>query len=179
MIKYFFNKMLLKMKSRYGYDVRYMQDILQADGMAYLKFMGFQTMSVHQGNLPNGVIFAARLRTIIHEDCGPCTQLMVDMGLDADVDPKILQAIITRDIDSLSEEIALVVEFTDFVLSRSPEADELREKILALWGIKGLIAISYGISSSRVYPALKYTLGYGNSCRNIDIEGISSVPIRF
>lgn len=176
MLKYFFNKMLESMKSRYGYDVRYMQDILDTDVVAYLKFMGFQTMSVHQGNLPDRAIFAARLRAIIHEDCGPCTQLIADMASEANVSPEIVQAIVTRDIEGLPEEVALVVEFTDLVLSHNPEADRLREGILALWGMKGLIAITYGISSSRVYPTMKYALGYGHSCHKVQIDGGSFVP---
>ncbi len=178
MIRYVFNKMLLAMKRRYDYDVRYMQDILKTDPRAFLKFMGFQTMSSHSGNLPAGPLFAARVRAIIWDDCGPCTQLVVNMALEAKMSPDIVRAIIDRDLSNLPEDIALVVQFTDLVLAHNPEADDLREKILGLWGNKGLIAIAYSISSCRVYPALKYTLGYGKACSRIRVNDLSLAPNR-
>ena len=178
MIRYMFNKTLLSMQRRYDYDVTYMQDILKTDLKAFLKFMGFQTMSSHAGNLPAGPLFAARIRAIIWDDCGPCTQLVVNMALEAKLDPGIVRAIIDGDWTSLPEEIALVAQFTELVLAHDPEADDLREKILALWGAEGLIAIGYGISSSRVYPALKYTLGYGKACSRISVNEASLAPNR-
>jgi len=178
MIRYVFNKTLLSMQSRYDYDVRYMQDILKTDVKAFLKFMGFQIMSSHSGNLPAGPLFAARIRAIIWDDCGPCTQLIVNMALESKVSPDIVHAIIDRDLDKLPEDIALVVRFTELVLTHNPEAGDLREKILALWGSEGLIAIAYGISSSRVYPALKYSLGYGKACSRIRVNDLSLAPNR-
>ena len=173
-----FNKMLLTMQKRYDYDVGYMQDILKTDLGAFLKYMGFQTMSSHTGDLPAGPLFAAKIRAIIWGDCGPCTQLVVDMALEAKVSPSIVYAIIDRDLNKLPEDIALVVQFTDLVLAHNPEADDLREKILSLFGKKGLITIAYSISSSRVYPALKYTLGYGKTCSRIEVNDLSLAPNR-
>lgn len=178
MIRYALNRMLLKMKKSYGYDVRYQQNILKADLSAFLKFMGFQTMAAHSGGLPAGPLYAARIRAIIWDDCGPCTQLVVNMALEEKVEAKIVRAIIGRDLHSLPEDIAWVVQFTDFVLAHSPEADALREKILAVWGDQGLISIGFAISAYRVYPALKYTLGYGRACSRIQVDQSSLVPTR-
>ncbi|SEB05715.1 hypothetical protein [Marinobacterium iners] len=178
MIKYIFKKMLLSMKTRYDYDVRYMQDILKTSLGAFLKLMGFQTMSSHSGNLPPEPLYAARLRAIIWDDCGPCTQLVVNMALEEKVDPEIVRAIIDRNMDELPEEIALVVRFTEFVLAHNPEADDLREQILELWGQEGLITLAYCISSYRVYPALKYALGYGKACSRIKVNEDSLAPTR-
>lgn len=178
MIRYALNKVLLKFQGRYNYDVRYQQDILKADLSAFLKFMGFQSMAAHSGRLPAVPLYAARIRAIIWDDCGPCTQLVVDMALEEKVDAKIVQAIIDRDFLSLPEDIACVVKFTDFVLAHNPEADDLREKILALWGDQGLIAIAIAVSAYRVYPTLKYALGYGSACNRIQVDQTSLVPTR-
>lgn len=178
MIRYLFNKMLLSLKNRYDYDVQYQQDILTSDLGAFLKFMGFQMMSSHSGNLPAGPLYAARLRAIIRDDCGPCTQLAVNMALEANLEPDIVRAIIHRDLDNLPEELALVVSFTEHVLAHNPEADDLRDKILALWGQRGLITIGFAISSYRVYSALKYTLGYGKACSRVIVNKTPVVPTR-
>lgn len=175
MIRYFFNKMLLSLKARYDYDVRYMQDILNSSLSAFLKLMGFQTMASHRGNLPPEPLYAARLRAIIWDDCGPCTQLVVKRALEQKVDPETVRAIIDRNLDELPEQIALVVRFTECVLVHNPEAEGLREKIVALWGQEG----AYCISSYRVYPALKYALGYGKACSQIMVGEDSLAPTRY
>ena len=117
MIKYFLNKSLLTMQRRYDYDVRYMQDVLKTDLKAFLKYMGFQTMASHSGGLPAGPLYAARIRAIIHDDCGPCTQLVVDLALEAKLEPEIVRAIIDLDLEKLPDDIALVVMFTELVLA--------------------------------------------------------------
>lgn len=178
MMRYALNKMLLRLQSRYNYDVRYQQELLQTDLAAFFKFMAFQSMSSHQGNLAAAPLYAARLRAIIFEDCGPCTQLVVNMALEAGVNAAMVRAIIELDLHKLPEDIALVVQFTELVLAHQPEADLLREKILALWGSKGLIAIGFAISSYRVYPALKYALGYGKTCSRIQLNDACLIPNR-
>ena len=178
MIRYLFNKMLLRMQYRYDYDVQYMQNILQNDLGAFFKYMGFQTMAAHTGGVPSAPLFAARLRAILWDDCGSCTQLIVNLALESKVQPNVIHAIIAGNLDELPNDVALVVRFTELVLAHNPEADELREKIRALWGNKGLIAIGFSIGSSRVYPAFKYSLGYGAACSRITVGGASLEPNR-
>lgn len=178
MVRYALGKMLLAFKRRYDYDVGYQQEILRADLGAFLKFMGVQTMSAHVGGLPVEPLYAARIRTIIWDDCGPCTQLVVNMALEAKLDPVLVRALIDRDFPNLPANIALVVRFTELVLRHEPEAEELREQIRALWGDKGLIAIAFAISSYRVYPSLKYALGYGKSCSRVQVNDSLLVPSR-
>ncbi len=178
MVRYAFNKTLLAFKRRYNYDVGYQQDILKADLGAFLKFVGLQTMSAHRGELPVGPLYAARIRAIIWDDCGPCTQLVVNMALEAKLEPALVRALIDRDVHNLPTDLALVVRFTELVLAHNPEADELREQVRALWGDKGLIAIGFAISSYRVYPALKYALGYGKACSRIQVNESFLTPNR-
>lgn len=178
MIRYVFNKALMGMQRRYDYDVGYLQEILRTDLRGFLKYLGFQVMASHRGKLPAEPLFAARLRAIIWDDCGPCTQLVTTMALEARVNPERVRAIVTNDFDNLPEHTALVTRFTDLVLAHDPEADVLREHIRAQWGTRGLIAIGYAISTSRVYPALKYTLGYGRACSRVQVNEETLVPKR-
>ncbi|GLX79089.1 hypothetical protein tinsulaeT_24290 [Thalassotalea insulae] len=170
MIKYLFNNMLNSMKERYNYDVSYQQDILRNDLGAFLKFMGFQTMASHSSSVPTAPLYAARIRAILSEDCGPCAQLAVNMALEAKVAPEIVSAIIDNNLVKLPEDVALVVQFTEYVLAHNPEADDLRHEIIALWGEKGLITLGFAISSYRVYPAFKYAMGYGKACSKLQVE---------
>ena len=178
MIRFLFRKMLKSMQNRYDYDVRYANKILDTDQGAFLKYLGFQIMASHTGGIPAAPVYAARLRAIIWDDCGPCTQLITNMALEANVDPNVVHAIIKRDVDSLPDDIALVVEFSEHVLAHNPSADALREKIVNLWGMKGLVAISFAISSTRVFPALKYSMGYGNVCSRVQFNDQTLTPQR-
>ena len=178
MLRYMFNKMLLTLQQRYAYDVRYQQDILHSDLAAFLKFSGFQTMASHSGNLPAGPLYAARIRAIVFEDCGPCSQLVANMALAAGLSQAIVRAIIEQDLAALPADIALVVQFTERVLAHDPQADALRDNIVALWGSQGLIAVSFAISAYRVYPALKYSLGYGKACQRILLNDAPVIPQR-
>ena len=70
----------------------------------------------------------------------------------------------------LPAEVALVARFTEQVLARDPDADESRERIRQLWGEDGLTSLAFTISSTRVYPSMKYVLGHGQACSRIQIE---------
>lgn len=178
MKKFIMKKMLNKMSQKYNYDVAYLQRIVDVSGFAFLKFMGFQTMSSHKGNLSPEAFYAVRIRTLIWEDCGPCTQLYINMALEAKVCPTTIRAIIKNDLDKLPEKLALLIQYTDAVLAQNPEANELRQQVIKYWEPEGLVAIAFGISSSRVYPTLKYALGYGAECHKVHVKDASLVPVK-
>ncbi|TMP27606.1 hypothetical protein CWB99_14215 [Pseudoalteromonas rubra] len=176
MIKYLLNKMLISMQKKYDYDVAYMQDILCADLSAFFKYLKFQSMAGYRGGLPPAPLYAARLRAILWDDCGPCTQLLVNMALEAAVPAAQVSAIVNKELAALPDELAQIVEFTDLVLAHDPSADDIRPHIRAMWGDQGLIAIAFSISSCRVYPALKYTLGYGKACSRVVVNEQTLTP---
>ena len=158
------------MQRKYNYDVRYMQALLDSGLITFLKFLGFQSMSAHRGNLPPHLTFAARLSTILQEDCGPCTQLVVDMAIEQQVSPDVIRQVIERDIAKLPEDVSIVLRFTEYVLARAPEANELRNEIVNRWGQEGLVTLSLAISSMRVYPSIKYALGFCQTCQQIVLD---------
>jgi hypothetical protein len=47
---------------------------------------------------------------------------------------------------------------------------------VALFGRRGLVSIALGITASRLYPTLKYALGYGKECRRVMVNGVPVVP---
>ncbi|NTS77049.1 hypothetical protein HR060_09205 [Catenovulum sp. SM1970] len=178
MLKFILNKLINSMQHRYDYDAQYMQDMLSADTRAFIKYLAFQMMASHKANLSAEQLFAAKIRTIIRDDCGPCTQLMVQMAQEAGVKDSMLAADIALDMNNLPEDIALIVNFTEACLNREPLADDLREQIIKQFGQQGLVALSLAISSTRVYPTLKYVLGHGKTCSRVMISDKTVKPIR-
>jgi len=150
MIKGWVHKQLDKVEAQYGYNVDYMRLILDTNGSAFFKFALFQTMSSHAVGLPTGVYFAAKIRSALVDDCGPCIQLVVNMALEAGVDEQVVADIVAGKVDALPEEVSLAVRFTDLVMAHNPEADELRDQIAAKWQQDGLITMGYAIAKSRL-----------------------------
>lgn len=178
MIKSLLHKGLNKFSDQYGYNVDYMRHILDTNLKAFFKFGLFQTMSQHMEGVPPEIYLAASLRAALHDDCGPCVQLVTNMALQAGVDPKIVSNIVSNDLDNLPAEVALVVRFTNLVMLHSPESDDLRPELVEKYGDNGLITLGFAISSARVYPALKYTLGYGKACHKIVVQDQTLAPVR-
>jgi len=92
------------------------------------------------------------------------------------VDPAVLRAIVTRDFEAMPAEAALAARFTEATLRHAPEADELREEVVRQFGKRGLIALSFAMLAARMYPTLKYALGYGPACTRLAIGG-EKVPV--
>ncbi len=171
MLKTLINRGLLAMENRYAYDVGYLQFLLRTNLLTFLKFALIQGMSAHRGKVPPEAYFAARLRATLWDDCGPCTQLVINMAIESEVAPDILRAIIDGTTEQLPDTARLAVTLTEAVLAHDPAADELRDEVVCRWGNEGLIGLAYCISSARVYPALKYTLGYGQACSRVQVGG--------
>jgi hypothetical protein len=61
-------------------------------------------------------------------------------------------------------------------LQHAPEADDLREEVVRQFGKRGLIALAFAMLSARMYPTLKYALGYGRACTRLVIGG-ETLPV--
>lgn len=160
-------RLLSNFGQRYDYDTAYMKEVLDVNAAAFLKLSLLQGMTNHRKVIPVEPYYAAKLVTVISEDCGPCTQLAVNMALEAGVDDKVITDVIHGNLDALPDDTKLVVRFTRLVLAHDPRADQLREVIEQLWGKDGLISLAFNVSTARVYPTLKYVLGHGQACQRV------------
>jgi hypothetical protein len=137
-----------------------------------------QGLSQYRKDVPLAAYCAAGLVAVMAEDCGPCTQLGIDMAQREGVDAAILRAIAARDYAAMPEEVALAVRFTEATLRHAPEAADLREEVLRRWGKRGLISLAFSMLSARVYPTLKYALGHGRACTRLVIGGEARLVLR-
>jgi len=127
--------------------------------------------------VPAEALAAVGIAGTLAEDCGPCTQIGVDMAAAGGVDPKILRAILSGDEAAMGETAALAWRFARASLARDLETvDPLRDEIVRRWGDKALVAISLTLMTSRMYPTLKYALGYGKACSKVVVAGTAIAP---
>ena len=171
MLKAFLSRQLGKMERQFDYDASYMRQMLHVSPATFLKF-SFITQVVDRKAAPGEILAAAGIAGTLAEDCGPCTQISVDMAAAGGVKAEVLRAILAGDEAAMGETAALGWRFARASLARDMEAaDPLRDEIVRRWGDKGLMAVSLAITTARMYPTLKYALGYGKACSRVTVQG--------
>ena len=81
------------------------------------------------------------------------------------------------DAQAMGHDAALGWRFARAVLDRDLDAaDRLRDEIVALFGERGLAALALALTTARLYPTLKYALGYGRTCTRVVVDGQPLAP---
>lgn len=169
MLKTIAREQLRRMGARYDYDVSYMSWMLDAAPAAFFKFVKLTEAATHRESAPVSAYYAAKLVGALAEDCGPCTQLVVNMASEAGVAPEQVEAVLRRDAAAMQADTALGFRFAEAVVARSDDEDELRNKVRGAWGDKGLIDLTLGLQIGRIFPMVKAGLGYAKECRRVTV----------
>jgi hypothetical protein len=178
MLKLFLTRWLDRFETAFNYDAAYMRHVLRVHPPSLLKF-GLGTSAADRKAAPAEALAAAGLYGTLQEDCGPCVQVGVDLATAEGVDPAVLRAIVAGDEAAMGETAALGYRFARASLARDMAAcDPLRDEIVGRWGDKALTAISLALVASRMYPTLKYALGYGKTCSRVVVAGEAVAPSR-
>ncbi len=178
MLRWFLRRQIAAFERTWNYDAPYLRDMIDADPRAMLVFGKVQGLSRYREDIQIAPYCAAGLVAAMAEDCGPCTQLGIDMAQRQGVDPAILRAIVARDYAAMPYEVALAVRFAEATLRHAPEADDLREEVLRVWGKRGLMSLAFRMLAARMYPTVKYTLGHGQACMRLTIGGETKPVLR-
>lgn len=171
MIGWFIKRRINAFERAYNYDMSYARELVEADPGAFTKFAKIMGMAHYRKDVPREVWTAAGLLGTMTGDCGPCTQLGVIMAEREGVPPAVLRAILERDIQAMPEDVALGFRFAEAALAHAPEADELREQVVARWGKRGLVSLAFALTASQMFPTLKYALGHGRACTRVAVGG--------
>jgi len=156
---------------RYGYDTSYLEMMLEQSPRAFFKFASVAKAAAHRELIPVEMSFAAKLAGAMAEDCGPCTQLCVDMALEAGMAKDQIEAVLRRDVRAMTASVALAFEFADAVAHHSPEDEAYRQAVRVRWGEKGVIDLTMALQIGRLFPMIKLALGYAKECRRVIVAG--------
>jgi len=178
MLRAYLSRWLDRFEKAFDYDASYMRHVLRVNPGSLVKFT-FGTKAADPKAAPPEALAAAGLVGTMSEDCGPCVQVGVDIATANGMDPAVLRAIIAGDETAMGETAALAYRFAKASLARDMEAcDPLRDEIVRRWGDKALVAIGLTITAARMYPTLKYALGYGKACSRVVVAGEAVAPLR-
>ena len=138
---------------------------------AFVKFAPVMKAAAHREAVPIDASFAAKIVGALAEDCGPCTQLVVDMALEAGMPKDQIEAVLRRDPRAMNEATTLGFRFADAVVRRAAEEDEFRDAVRDQWGQKGVIDLTLALQMGRMFPMVKAGLGYAKECRRVTVGG--------
>jgi len=169
MIKRFFHRRIAALEKAFGYDASYLHEIADISPAAIFKFGLFQVMSAHRDGVPKDAWYAARLAAALDEDCGPCTQIVVDMALKDRVPPAQIASLLNGDFAAAGEDAVLGFRFGHAVAARTDAIMTLSAEAERRFGKRGLVSLAYAVACSRVYPALKRALGHGQACIRVRV----------
>jgi hypothetical protein len=164
-------RMLRATSKRYGYDTSYLEMMLRESPSAFFKFAPVMKAAGHREVVPVDAGFAAKLVGALAEDCGPCTQLCVDMALEAGMPNDQIEAVLRRDPRAMNSDTVLGYWFADAVIRRSADDGEYRDAVRAQWGEKGVIDLTMALQMGRMFPMVKAGLGYTKECRRVIVGG--------
>ena len=111
--------MLRATSKRYAYDTRYLETLLEESPSSLLQICAGHKAAAHREVVPVDASFAAKISGAMAEDCGPCTQLVVDMALEAGMANDQIEAVLRRDHRAMNAATALGFRFADAVIRRS------------------------------------------------------------
>jgi hypothetical protein len=178
MIKWLLRRRLAAFERAWKYDASYMHEVLDADPSALMAFSKVASLGRYHKDAPLAAYHAVRIVGTMAEDCGPCTQLTVDMALRAGVDPAVLRAVVSREFSAMPADVSLAVRFAEASLRHAAEADDLRKEVVRRWGKRALISLAFAITGARIFPTVKYAMGHGRACTRVTVAGESRPVLR-
>lgn len=176
MVKRVIEGRIAAFEQEYDYDMSYAREILAAGVGPIRRFNAVGPMSREQGPIADAPWFAAKIAAAMHEDCGPCTQLVVRMAERAGVDAGLIRAVLRNDEAQMPDDVRATVRYTRAAVAHAAELPSAIADVVARWGRRGLVSLALTITGSRMYPMLKYALGYGHACTHVDVGGERVAP---
>lgn len=163
-------KLMARFAERYGYDVSYLEAMLNEAPSAFFKLARMQAVSSHRSAAPLDAYFATKLIAAASADCGPCTQLGVEMAREAGMEDEQIAAVLEDRAEALTESARIGAAFGRALASDRDALAGVRDEARRLWGEEAVVELSLAFATSQVYPVVKTGMGYGEACRRVQVD---------
>ena len=152
-----------------GENLDYLKYILRTSRPAFFKYAKVISMANFRKILPPAPYHAAAILSSMHEGCGTCAQIEINMAKASGVPTSTLIAVIEQRPDDLEIDVRDSYEFTRAILDDSPTQARHRLRIVEQFGDAGLVELSMKIAVSQVFPLMTRALGFASSCAEIEV----------
>ena len=165
MFKWFLRRQIARFERTWHYDASYLRELIEIDPWAVQALGKLQSISNYRRDVPPAVWAAAGIVSVMTEDCGPCTQLGIDMAERGGVDPSVLRAVVARDFAAMPDEVA----------SANPAAPRCRMYVSDTASSKDVHCVQ-GAPWRPVWSPMT-TSSYGTNCWKTVRASASSAPL--
>jgi len=149
-------------EKKLGVSLDYMREIA-AHAPAAFRLLG-RVSQLGQSIKPGDAAHLAGLGAAMHDDCGTCVQIHINLARHHGVAEDVLRLAVLGEAGTLPSPLAEAFRFGEAVAANDPEMHELREKLEAVLGKRAVIEMAVGIGFARFYPTIKRALGHARSC---------------
>jgi len=153
-----------------GEPLDYLRFIARSSLRAFFDFVFRSPTAWSRRSLPRDAYHVARIAAVRSEDCGPCVQTAVNLALADGVASQVLEIAVGSHPETLAPDLADVYAFASAVASNTGDEERYREALRERYGDAGLVEFALAIAGARVYPTLKRTLGYAQSCSLVSVK---------
>lgn len=171
MLKFIARRMLRRYAARYNYDARYMETMLDNAPRAFFKYNSVVGLSRYRNVVPVDASFAAKLVGVLAEDCGPCTQLSVELAREAGMPDDQIEAVLTGTPARMTATTQVGYYFARAIVDRSGDEGDRRDAVREKWGEKGVIELTLACQIVRIFPLVKIGLGHAKACQRVLVAG--------
>lgn len=168
LISAFIDSRLRAFTNRYHYDLGYARNILNTGLRPFAVFSSLFMLANHRQSVPISPWLTAKWIAVKHEDCGPCQQLVIDMGLEQGMSSSLWDAIIQGDLARMTPDVGLVYHWAHGILTPAQDIDQLaewRRQITDRWGERGVISLALAMAGGRSFPLMKRAMGQHHVCQ--------------
>lgn len=169
MIRRFLLSRIAAAERALGAPMDYARFLLDASRPAFFSFGKVSRALTFRPRTPAAPLHVAGLAASLHEDCGTCVQIHLNLARRDRVPAEVLRAVLDRRPDLLPAGLALVYRFTRAVLEEDPAQLDLREQVRAHYQDAGVAEIALAIAAARYYPQVKKGLGFATSCARVSV----------
>jgi hypothetical protein len=162
MIRRWLKSVLDSFGRRYDYDISYAREIVDLDRGGGIRLALASPFLLYRFGAAKEVYFAAKIRSTLRADCGPCLRLVVNMATEAGVGLDTILAALGKGI--ATPDVALALRYADAVLDNAPELMEVTEEVRQRFGERTRAGLATAIVAGQFYPTLKRGLGHAHAC---------------
>ncbi len=172
MIRRFLDKSISRFSNHYDYDASYMREILDESTAAGFQLAMSTAFLQRDFGVSKEAFYAAKIRSVMRADCGPCLRLAMTMAQESGLSPDAILPALGH--GEASEDAALAIRFTDAVLDNSADLAETVEEARKRFGDRARIGLAVAVLAGQFYPLLKRGMGHAATCEPIVRDYIAS-----
>ncbi|MBW8639329.1 hypothetical protein K1W69_19195 [Hoeflea sp. WL0058] len=172
MIRRFLDRSISRFSNHYDYDASYMREILDESTAAGLQLAMSSALLQGDFGVSKEAFYAAKIRSVMRADCGPCLRLAMTMAEESGLSPDAVLPALGH--GEPTEDAALAIRFADAVLDNSADLAETVEEARKRFGERARIGLAVAVLAGQFYPLLKRGMGHAATCESIVRDYIAS-----